>query len=291
MVDLNLIRVFSAVVEQGSVTAAAELLRMSQPSVTQALNRLRRACGDELFRREGRGIVPTRAALQLYEEIGRLPARADAAVSGLRHFDPATARATFRMALTDLGQTVFLPGLVSGLARTAPHCSLDVVNLNTETAVDDLVSGWLDLAVSSTPLRGAVRPSVIRPDHYCCVANRGRFAGSTPTLEEMTSLPRVVVRDSTGHTLVESLLPPAVEGSLHLSGFSAIPGILAVSQLIAFVPYAVTVDWAARWDFEVHPLPTDTFGTSVRAHAAIEAPTAASAWFAAWATTTMQSAT
>lgn len=288
MVDLNLIRVFSAVVEEGSVTAAADRLKMSQPSVTQALNRLRRATGNDLFRREGRGIAPTRAALQLYEEIGRLPAMADAAVNGLFRFDPATARTTFRMALTDLGQTVFLPALVSGLAKTAPHCSLDVVNLNTETAVDDLVSGWLDLAVSSTPLRGPLRPSIIRSDHYCCVSNRGRFGDSTPTLEEMTSLPRVVVRDSTGHTLVESLLPPPADGSIHLSGFSAIPGILGVSDLIAFVPEAVTADWAAKWDFEVRSLPREEFASVVRAHAALDPPSAATAWFIEWATATMR---
>ncbi|HKT56335.1 MAG TPA: LysR family transcriptional regulator [Microbacterium sp.] len=288
MVDLNLIRVFAVIIEEGSVTAAAERLKMSQPSVTQALNRLRQATGDQLFEREGRGITPTRAALQLYEEVGRLPAMADSAVSALHRFDPMAARTTFRIALTDLGQTVFLPGLVSGLAETAPHCSLDVVNLNTTTAVDDLVSGQLDLAVSSTPLRGAVRPAVIRSDHYCCVSAKGRFGDRTPSLEDLTSLPRVVVRDSTGHTLVESLLPPPADGSLHVSGFSAIPGVLEVSRLIAFVPEAVTKDWAARWDFEVRSLPPDQFSSTVRAHSAIDAPTAATAWFVDWAADTMR---
>ncbi|GLB66575.1 LysR family transcriptional regulator [Arthrobacter mangrovi] len=289
MVDLNLIRVFSAVIEEGSVTAAAERLKMSQPSVTQGLNRLRRATGSDLFRRQGRGIAPTRAALQLYEEVGRLPMIADAAIDRLSRFDPPTARTTFRVALTDLGQTVFLPALVSGLAAAAPHCSLDVVNLDTETAGDGLVAGDLDLAVSSTLLEGALRTSIIRWDRYCCVSKRDRFGGGTPTLEEMTLLPRVVVRGTTGHALMHSLLPPPVEGSVHVSGFGAIPGILAASELIAFVPEVVTADWVARWGFAVSPLPREEFAAPVRAHAALDTSSSATAWFVEWAIETMRS--
>ncbi|MFB8369724.1 LysR family transcriptional regulator [Pseudarthrobacter sp. NPDC055928] len=288
MVDLNLIRVFTAVIEEGSVTAAAERLKMSQPSVTQGLNRLRRASGSDLFQREGRGIVPTRAGLQLYAEVGGIPQIADAAIGRLSRFDPATARSTFRMALTDLGQTVFLPALVPGLAAIAPYCSLDVVNVDTETASDDLESGHLDLAVSSTLLGGELRSSVIRWDRYCCVARPGRFGDRTPTLEELVSLPRVVVRGTTGHALMQSLLPAPVAGSLHLSGFAAIPGVLAASDLVAFVPEVVTADWAARWGFEVIPLTSDEFATPVRAHTALHPSSSATLWFVDWAIQTLR---
>lgn len=289
MVDLNLIRVFSAVIEEGSVTAAAARLKMSQPSVTQGLNRLRRATGSDLFRREGRGVTPTRAALRLYEEIGQLPAVADAAIGRLSRFDPRTARTTFRIALTDLGQAVFLPALVSGLAKDAPYCSLDVVNLNTETAGEDLISEHVDLAVSSTLIGGALQTSVIRWDRYCCVSKRDRFGDRTPSLEEMTALPRVVVRETTGHALLQSLLPPPVESSVYLSGFAAIPGILADSDLIAFVPEVVTAEWSERWDFDVRPLPGEEFTGPVRAHAALNISSSATAWFVEWATGIMQS--
>ncbi|WP_115787619.1 LysR family transcriptional regulator [Arthrobacter silvisoli] len=290
MVDLNLIRVFAAVIEEGSVTAAAERLKTSQPSVTQGLNRLRRASGSDLFQREGRGIVPTRAGLQLYEEIGGLPKAADAAIGRLSRFDPATSRTTFRIALTDLGQTVFLPTLVSGLAAIAPYCSLDVVNLDTEMAGEGLVSGHLDLAVSSTLLGGALRTSVIRWDRYCCVAKRGRFGDRTPALEELVSLPRVVVRGTTGHALMQSLLPPPVAGSVHLSGFAAIPGIVAASNLVAFVPEVVTAEWAARWGLEVRPLRSEEFTTPVRAHAALDPSSSATVWFVDWAIETLRAA-
>lgn len=286
--DLNLIRVFAAVIEEGSVTAAAERLRISQPSVTQGLNRLSRATGAPLFRREGRGITPTRAAMQLYEEIGKLPRLADAAVEMLTRFEPSTAQTTFRIALTDLGQAVFLPGLVSGLAAAAPLCSLDVANLDTETAGQDLTAGHLDLAVSSNLLAETLRTSVIRWDRYCCVARRNRFENESPTFEELTQLPRVVVRGTTGHALMQSLLPPPVSGSVYLSGFAAIPGILAASDLVAFVPEVVTPDWVTRWGFEVRALPSEEFAAPVRAHAALDSPSSATSWFVDWAIRRMQ---
>lgn len=286
--DLNLIRVFAAVIEEGSVTGAAERLKISQPSVTQGLNRLSRFTGAPLFRREGRGIAPTRSALQLYEEIGTLPKLADAAVNRLTSFDPTTAQTTFRIALTDLGQAVFLPALVSGLAAAAPHCSLDVANLNTETAGQDLASGQLDLAVSSNLLAESLFTSVIRWDRYVCVSRPNRFTGEKPTFGELIVLPRIVVRGTTGHALMQSLLPPPVPGSVYLSGFSAIPAILSASDLVAFVPEVVTPDWISRWGLEVRALPSDEFAAPVRAHAALDRSSSATSWFVDWAIKRMQ---
>src|SRR3546814_13896148 len=58
-IDLNLLVVFEELLKQGSVSAAAASLGVSQPGVSNALNRLRRLLGDELFLRTSRGMVPT----------------------------------------------------------------------------------------------------------------------------------------------------------------------------------------------------------------------------------------
>ncbi|MEB4614940.1 LysR family transcriptional regulator [Leucobacter sp. M11] len=281
--DLNLLRVFAAVYETGTVTEAATRLHMAQPSVTQALNRLRREAGDPLFVRQGRRITPTRAARQLYAEVGDMPAAAEAAVRGLTAFVPETTQETFRLALTDLGQTLFLPMLAPALMQIAPKCKLDIVNLEASTAPEELRSGAIDLAVSSTLLAADLRTSVIRDDVYCCIARRGRFAGRTPTLDELTSVPRVVVKGSIGHTLVEQGLPAPVEGSLYLPAFSSIPALLAASNLIAFVPRGVVHLWAGPWDLVDWPLPPGRFTSSVRAHLAPFPLSSASAWFTDWA--------
>ena len=281
--DLNLLRVFAAVFEAGTVTEAAARLHMAQPSVTQALNRLRKAAGDPLFVKHGRSITPTRAARQLYASVGGFPAAADAALRGLTAFDPATTGETFRLALTDLGQTLFLPTLAPALTQLAPRCKLDIVNLDAASAPEEIRAGSLDLAVSSSVLAEDLHSSVIRADTYCCVARRGRFPAGPPALDELVTLPRIVVKGSIGHTLVERGLPSPVEGSIYLPAFSSIPAVLASSELIAFVPSGVVHLWSEFWDLVDWPLPAHRFTSSVRAHRAPSPLSAASGWFTEWA--------
>ncbi|GAA3057870.1 MULTISPECIES: LysR family transcriptional regulator [Actinomycetes] len=283
MMDLNLIRVFVTVYEEGTVTAAASRLHMSQPSVTHALNRLRRETGDALFVREGRGIVPTRAAVLLYEEMGDFPAKAEAAVSRLSAFDPQNTRETFRLALTDVGQLLFLPTLIAELSAIAPLSKVDVVNLDVDTAPGELEEGQVDLAVSSTHIKGALKSTTVRTDSYCCVARRSRFGFQSPTLDELASLPRVIAKNSIGHTLVESLMPPPAVGSVLLPAFSAIPAIVATTELVAYVPLALVEMWSAGWDLDAWALPRESFTATVRAHTAAHPTSPAGAWFAQWA--------
>ncbi|MGM7666676.1 LysR family transcriptional regulator [Microbacterium sp. A93] len=282
MLDLNLIRVFVAVMEEGTLTAAAEKLSLTQPSITHAVNRLRRATGDELFARSGRGVRPTRAARQLYAEVASLPAAADAAVAGLTDFTPARATTTFRIALTDLGQLVFLPRLVPALAATAPRCSLDVVPLDTNSAAEDLVSGALDLAIASTPPAGNVRALPLRRDRYVCVARTGRLGPEAPTAAELSGAARVVIRGSTGHTLVESRMPTPAAGSVAVSTFSTIPALVAGTDLLAFVPQILLPEWLRTWDLSEWPLPFEDTDVTVHAYTAPYALTAATAWFVPW---------
>lgn len=282
MLDLNLIRVFVAVMEEGTLTAAAERLNLTQPSITHAVNRLRRATGDELFARSGRGVTPTRAAQQLYAEVATLPAAADAAVAGLADFTPERATTTFRIALTDLGQLVFLPTLVPALAAAAPRCSLDVVPLDTNTAAADLVSGALDLAIASTPPAGDVQALPLRRDRYVCMARTGRLGPRAPTAEELSRAARVVIRGSTGHTLVESRMPAPAEGSVAVSTFSTIPALVSGTDLLAFVPQILLPAWLRTWDIQEWPLPFEDTDVTVHAYAAPRAPTAATAWFVPW---------
>lgn len=287
--DLNLVRVFAAVYEEGSVTAAADRLHLSQPTVTQALKRLRKETGEHLFVRVGRGISPTRSATQLYAEIGHLPSAVASAVYSISRFNPATAVETFRLALTDLGQMIFLPTIVPALTQVAPHSTLEVVNLDMDITSADLTAGRIDLAVASTVLPGRLRSVVVRPDVYYCVSRVGRFGGEPAAFEELSSMPRVIVRNSLGHTLVERLLPTPPEGSVYLPAFSAIPAIVAASELIAFVPLAVIEAWKAHWSIEAWPLPKGSFTALVRAHTATHPSAAASIWFAEWATEQMRS--
>src|SRR5471032_514180 len=96
--DLNLLRVFGAVMLERNVTRAAAQLAMTQPAVSNALRRLREATGDELFITVPSGVLPTTQAEALWPEIRD-------ALDGLRHafepqaFDPARDERIFSLAM------------------------------------------------------------------------------------------------------------------------------------------------------------------------------------------------
>jgi DNA-binding transcriptional LysR family regulator len=278
MLDLNLVRVLAAVIEEGTLTAAATRLNLTQPSITHAVNRLRRLTGDDLFRRSGRGVRPTRVALQLYAELGRLPRDADAALARLTTFDPSTAVTTFRAAMTDLGQAAFLTALASMLERAAPRTRLEVLPLDTDTAARDLEAGEIDLAIASIPLAGRIRSMPISRDRYVGLSRAGRF-DTAPTLDALASLPRIVVRGTTGHTIVESRLPDPPPGSVTVDGFSGIPAVLSGTGLLAFAPGIVVPGWTSRWPLHAWELPLPDVETTVFIHAAEAGSTAAVEWF------------
>ena len=92
--DLNLMPIFAALMEERSVTRAAERVGMTQPALSNALARLRIMFQDQLFVRERYGIQPTPVALELAPVIAEALARLDDAVLGQQDFDPAnTGRA------------------------------------------------------------------------------------------------------------------------------------------------------------------------------------------------------
>ena len=142
--DLNLIRVFDALMQERSVTRAGERIGLSQPAVSAALNRLRYAFNDQLFIRRGNEMAPTPRAEALAE-----PARAALAQIGRmahsgRRFDPMAIERTFTLSGPDFFSTYFVPDLIARMMAVAPRMSLrffdtshgDFIRLLTEDAID-----------------------------------------------------------------------------------------------------------------------------------------------------------
>lgn len=148
--DLNLLRVFDAVMAERNLTRAAANLAMTQPAVSNALRRLRDALHDELVVRAGYGVQPTPRALELWPTVR-------AALEGLRaaiqpgDFDAAASRDSFVLAMADATAALVMPPLVRRLEASAPGLSLRVRPLLTRDPRALLSSGELDLAIGYFP--------------------------------------------------------------------------------------------------------------------------------------------
>src|SRR5919199_290295 len=99
--DLNLLTALDALLEEGSVTGAAERLRLSAPAVSRTLGRIRRLTGDDILVRTGRTMTPTPYALAVREQVGDLVRQANAVLAPRRELDLATLTRTFTLRCHD----------------------------------------------------------------------------------------------------------------------------------------------------------------------------------------------
>ena len=100
--------VFLTVLEEGSVTKAAERLGVMQSSVSHTLDKLRAALDDPLFVRSGRSIAPTERAVGLREPVLEVLNRLKMLTDG-RNFDPAAGEMAFKVAANDFLRALILP--------------------------------------------------------------------------------------------------------------------------------------------------------------------------------------
>lgn len=148
--DLNLLRVFDAVMAERSLTRAAERLSLTQPAVSNALRRLRETLGDELLRRSGAGVQPTARARALWPVVQRTLAQLEEALAP-EAFEPALASNSFVLAMADATAAALLPHMVGILAAEAPSVSVRVLPLATRDPRRLLEDEEADLAIGYFP--------------------------------------------------------------------------------------------------------------------------------------------
>jgi LysR family transcriptional regulator, nod-box dependent transcriptional activator len=144
--DLNLLAALDVLIEERSVSRAAERLHLSQPSVSAALARLRDYFNDPLLEIQGKRMVPTARALQLVPMLKELLADVETMVLQARPFEPATANRWFRICVSDYLATVLISRLVTSLQADAPGIRFDLQQPSDATP-RMLALGELDLAL------------------------------------------------------------------------------------------------------------------------------------------------
>ncbi|MBS0308501.1 MAG: LysR family transcriptional regulator, partial [Proteobacteria bacterium] len=178
--DLNLLRVFDAIMSEQNLTRAANRLAMTQPAVSNALKRLRDALNDELLIRTAHGVRPTPRAEELWPTVRTALAELEAAVTPST-FDMSKMHATFRMAMADSPAALWLPALVRDIERDAPGINVRMVPLTTRDPRPMLLRGDIDLTIGFFPgvvaQLGTEQSSPIRHERlytgkYVCVMRK-----------------------------------------------------------------------------------------------------------------------
>ncbi|MCQ4209244.1 MULTISPECIES: LysR family transcriptional regulator [Streptomyces] len=271
--DLNLVRTFVLLYETRSVTATAEALHVTQPTVSYGLQKLRRRFADELFRRTGSGLAPTTTARALYEPLHSALSEIETAVSGARSFDPATARAAFTVCLSDLGEVALLPRVMAALPRCAPSATLTVRSLDVEGVADQLARGEIDAFIASPPLGSPrmARIPLFSEGYVAVVAKEHpRLRGDRMSLAELAAERHITVTGPAGHggprraLEAQGLLPQV---ALDVTRFAGLPYLVQDGELVAMAPRLVARMFAADHRVRLLELPFDIEPAQVSVYA------------------------
>lgn len=173
--DLNLLHLFEAIHQTGSVTAAADRVAISQSAASHALARLREQVGDELFVRTGRALVATPIARRLYPQVQAALERLRSAISDAQGFEPGRSARTFTVAIPHILGPRFALDIRDRAHRAAPNV---VLHFDTRTQpgdlAGDLAEGLVDLAVDWMPVtRPAFVNRVVMRDRIAVLVGKG----------------------------------------------------------------------------------------------------------------------
>ena len=151
--DLNLLKTLDALLDERSVTRAAQRLALTQPAVSGMLVRLRDSFGDPLFVRAQRGMLPTARALELAAPVKQLLSDIEQLLQPA-HFDPRSAELTLRLAATDYALSAVVVPFLAALRERAPGIRLAVLPVQDMQLLEQFERGAIDLALvtpQSTP--------------------------------------------------------------------------------------------------------------------------------------------
>lgn len=241
--DLNLLRVFVVVAEEGSLTRAASRLYVTQPAISASIRRLTTFLEADLFTRQGHGLVLTARGTALLEA-ARLHLRPlVAAALDVPAFDPTQSAATVRIGLAGFLEAVLLPRLLARLRATAPQMQLVVLRLQFHSVAEMLLSGKVDLAVSVADelprsiQRRNISPGDGKSHRYVCLFDP-RFAKLSRPLTERSYFAQSHVAVSyagDARGIVEDTLGKARNVRVSVPEFSFVPDLVDGSNLVATV--------------------------------------------------------
>jgi len=243
-IDLNLLSVFQEVYRERQISAAARRLGLTQSAVSNALARLRKTFGDELFVRTARGMQPTPLAQQMAEPIGAAMAQVALALSQRSRFDAATSARRFTLAMTDVGEVYFMPTLIERCRALAPNLEIASSRVNGLTLKDDMESGRVDLAIGAfEDVSEALYQRQLFRQRFVTMFRKGHplARGKVDLARFAAAMHLIVDAAQSPYDRINTLLAKAGvgaqgQGKYRVPHFTAVPYIVATSELVVTVP-------------------------------------------------------
>ncbi|URN00793.1 LysR substrate-binding domain-containing protein [Actinomadura madurae] len=191
--DLNLLVVLNALLEEGSVMGAAERLHLSSPAVSRSLGRLRKLTGDDILVRTGRTMVPTPYAMAIRDDVRQLLSQAHDVLVPSGTLDLGQLERTFTLQCHDGLGAALAPALLRRVREQAPGVRLRILAENS-VDTDDLRRGRVDVELSQDrPDRPEFRSETLGSDPLVVAMRAGHPCAEHLDLRSYAAYPHVVV--------------------------------------------------------------------------------------------------
>lgn len=259
---LKLLGALEALLSEGSVTAAARRLHLSQPATSALLAQLRRQFNDPLLVRAGRRLVLTPRAVALQPLLTEALVAVDRLFGEASDFDPGRLVRRFRLAVSDPVGQLLMPALLSRVVTEAPGVTLQIVASGHEVPMQALAGGTLDLAIAhfesiAPDLRGSALYE--RPLVAVCRRQHPRIHGRLSVRQFVASqhvsiIPHAfALEEALRRTFIEAGRPYRLLASLQPIG--AALAIVAATDALALVTEPIARRHADALALQVLKLP------------------------------------
>lgn len=258
-IDLNLLVALQALLDERSVTGAAERLGLSQPALSRMLARLRLVFDDPLMVRMGREMVPTPRAQAVATPLRQLLAEAKELIRP-DHFEPAAVADTVRIMASDAAIEAAITPWVDAMAARAPGLRYDIVPF-TADVTEALARGTVDFAIDvfpDPPENCRVEHLIV--DRFACVVRAGHpvvAEGLTP--ERYAALDHIAITGTGAFVAIleQELARLGVRRNVMFSttSMTTAPFVASQTDWIATVPSARARRSVGRFGVEMLPLP------------------------------------
>lgn len=237
--DLNLLVALNVLLEERSVTRAAQRLNLTQPAMSAALRRLRQAFNDELLVAHGKRMVPTPHAQSLAPMVADMIGSAQALIASSTLFDPATSHRAFRIAASDYITTILIRPLLGELATIAPNVRIEIVPPGPaiEAALE---RGAIDCAISPEQFQHAGQPQeLLFSERYVLLGwSRNPIFSRPLTQRDYDEAGHVVVELADARAVVEDQVRAMGDRrriEVVTASFTIVPWLLPDTNRIALV--------------------------------------------------------
>lgn len=261
--DLNLLVALDALLQQRSVTRAAEQMGLSQPAVSAQLARLRRHFHDDLLARAGNQYRLTPLAIQLKERVRVVLSGAERVFAAEPDFDRASSTREFSVLISDYAVATLGSAVAGLLAAEAPRTRLRMIS-NTTALVDDAARTLVGTDLMIIPhgfVEDMPHRDLYRDEWVCLVAADNDEVGDALTVEQLATMPWVVTyHGPTAYTpAVRQMRMSGVEPHIQVvtETFLTVPGLVRDTGRVALLQRRLADRVPAELGVRVLPCPVE----------------------------------